>query len=247
MFGCIKNTRNALAFLSRLVSPTPQAEGAFDETDLLEAVPFYSLAGLILGALACLPVLLPVSSWLATWLYVLLLAWMTRGLHWDGLADLADACGSNATGDRFWQIMKDSRIGAFGVIALVFGVSGQIVAAHACLEKGLWLPLVVAPAFARGIVILFGRLAKPAPHSTLGALIQPGLEKTAALASLVLTLIFAALCLGGMAFGLTLSLTAVTLYILRRIALAHGGANGDFHGSLIIAAETAVLISASVV
>lgn len=246
MFACIKNARSALAFLSRLVPPTPQAEGSIDAADLPAAVPFYPLAGLILGSLACLPVLLPASPWLAAWLYALLLAWMTRGFHWDGLADLADACGSNAAGDTFWQIMKDSRIGAFGVIALVFGIGGQVVAAHACLAKGAWLPLAVAPAFGRGMVILFGRLVRPAPRSTLAALIQPGMEKTAALASLVLTLILAAFCLGGVAFGLALLLTAVTLYILRRIALTHGGINGDFHGALIIAAEIAVLISASV-
>lgn len=245
MLETINNARNALAFLSRLIPPAPQPEGRFDETKLAEAVPFYPLAGLILGALACLPSLSPLPAWIAAFLYTLLLAWMTRGLHWDGLADLADACGSNAAGDRFWEIMKDSHIGAFGVMALVFGIGGQTLAAYVCIEKGAWLPLVIAPAFGRGMVILLGRMVRPNPRSTLAALIQPGLEKTAALAALMLTFVLAALCLSDIAFVAALLLTAIALYILRRIALAHDGVNGDFYGALIVTLEIAVLISGS--
>lgn len=244
MVAIITNARNALAFLSRLVPPSPGFHTADSaKTQLADAVPFYPFAGLVLGALASVPVLLSLPTWLTAWLYTLLLAWMTRGLHWDGLADLADACGSNATGEKFWQIMKDSRIGAFGVMALVFGIGGQVLAVHTCLEKGAWLPLLLAPAYGRGMVILFGRLVRPNPHSTLAALIQPGLGKTAALAVLMLTFVLAALCLEDIAFGTALLLTAAILFTLRRIALAHDGANGDFHGSLIITAEIAILIS----
>jgi adenosylcobinamide-GDP ribazoletransferase len=108
--------------------------------------------------------------------------------------------------------MKDSRIGAFGVMALVFDIGIQVTAAYACLAKGLWLPLIVAPAYARGMVILFGQLVSPNPHSTLAALIQPGVKKTASLAALALTFVLAALCLNDIVFGATLLLTAVILY-----------------------------------
>lgn len=233
--------RNALAFLSRLTSAA-----SHDAASLAEAVPFYPLAGLALGCLAALPYLFaPQESWIAAWLYVLILAWLTRGLHWDGLADLADACGSNADGEKFWQIMKDSRIGAFGVMALVFGISGQVVAVHACACSGEWGVLILAPALGRAMVIFFARRSVPYAGSTLAALIQPGVRAKAASAALALSLLVALVVLGVAAFILAALLAFVCVFILVRIASAHNGANGDFHGTLIISVETAVLVAAA--
>jgi cobalamin synthase len=48
-----------------------------------------------------------------------LLAWLTRGLHLDGVADLADGFGGSFEPARRLAIMKDSSTGAFGVVALV--------------------------------------------------------------------------------------------------------------------------------
>lgn len=234
--------RDALAFLSRLAS---SASGGSGES-LAAAVPCYPLAGLVLGLIASAPYLFASSeSWIPAWLYVLILAWLTRGLHWDGLADLADACGSNADGERFWRIMKDSRTGAFGVMALVFGITGQVLAARACASAGQWPALIFAPALGRAMVILFGRLTMPYIGSTLAALIQPGARSGAALAAFALTVIAALPVLGFSAFVLAALLTLACLLILARIASAHGGANGDFHGALIIAVETAVLMAAA--
>ncbi|CAK7068718.1 MAG: Adenosylcobinamide-GDP ribazoletransferase [Desulfovibrio sp.] len=244
--ACVTDARNALAFLSRLVPPASAAEDS-PFAPLSRAVPYYPMAGLVLGGIACIPLLLPLPIFITAWLYALILAWTTRGLHWDGLADLADACGSNATGDRFWEILKDSRIGAFGVMALVFGIGGQVAAVAAvaaCLEKGAWLPLLLAPVYGRGMVILFGRLVKPNERSTLAALIQPGITSFAAFTSLVIVFALTALCLDTLPFLACLSLTGVILYVLRRIALAHDGANGDFHGTVIVTSEIAVLVSA---
>ena len=237
--------RNALAFLSRLAPPAPLRDG---ENPLAGAVPFYPLAGLVLGGIAALPALAlpPSMAWVAAWAYVLILAWSTRGLHWDGLADLADACGSNATGGRFWEIIKDSRIGAFGVMALVFGIAAQVIAAQGCIAKTNIIPLVLAPAFGRAMVIALGRIADPNPVSTLAALIQPGIRSGRAVAPLLLTPLLALFLLGPLPFLLAAILTAACLAVLARIAAAHGGTNGDFHGAMIIAAETAILLAGGV-
>lgn len=211
------------------------------ENGLVEAVPFYPFVGALLGCLAAVPVFFAPAY--APWAYPLILAWLTRGLHWDGLADLADACGSNAGGDRFWEIIKDSRIGAFGVMALVFGVTGQMAAAGSCAASGNVLALVLAPAYGRAMVIAFGRLTSPHPISTLAALIQPGMRSFPALAALILTLAAALLVLGPLSFLMAIALTTTVLAALVRIARRHGGGNGDFHGTAIILAETAVLLA----
>lgn len=232
---------NALAFLSRVLPPPPTREG---ENPLAAAVRFYPLAGAVLGAIAALPAVAFPSA--APWLYPLLLAWLTRGLHWDGLADLADACGSNATGDRFWEILKDSRVGAFGVMALVFGITGQMAAARNAVAADNLLVLVLAPAYARAMVVVLGACTMPHPTSFLGALIQPGLRSAPARFALALTLVAALLVLGPGPFGAALVMTGASLAVIIRIARRHGGTNGDFHGAAIIASELAALVAGGI-
>ena len=234
----IRDIRNALAFLSRLIPPPSMSD---DGEGLARAVPFYPLVGAILGCLAAWPVLLVPD--LAAWLYPLILAWLTRGLHWDGLADLADACGSNATGDRFWEIIKDSRIGAFGVMALVFGIAGQILAAQTCITSGNLYALILAPACGRAAVIAFGRFSWPHPASSLATLTHPGTQSVRALAALGLTLVIAVYILGMTSACIAFALTAVCLVCVIQIATRHGGANGDFYGTMIVATEICVLIA----
>lgn len=242
----LQRLHNALAFLSRLAPPV--AVSGDPAHGLAAAVPFYPLTGLILGLLAALPALIlaPSSSWISAWAYVILLAWMTRGLHWDGLADLADACGSNAGGDRFWEIIKDSRIGAFGVMALIFGVTAQIVTAQTCIASGNTAGLIVAPAFGRALVIILGRLVPPHPRSTLAAQIRPGTLSKASLAAFLATMLAALFLLGPAPFCAATALAVLSLAILVRIAKPHGGANGDFYGALIIAAEVAALAACGI-
>lgn len=235
------NIHNAIAFLSRMASPVTH-EG----NKLADAVLWFPLAGLLLGLSASLPCLLfPLSSFVGGWLYALLLAWLTRGLHWDGLADLADACGSNAQGERFWAILKDSRIGAFGVMGIALGFAGQIMAAAACLDSDKLLPLIIAPAIARSMVILFAERSLPHPASSLAALIQPGARSRASRGMLLFVLVSSAFALGLFAWLVSMLLLAFCLKTLLNIAKIHGGSNGDFYGTVVIVSEITVLLSAT--
>jgi adenosylcobinamide-GDP ribazoletransferase len=87
-------------------------------------------AGMLLGLVAA-GVLLIVrylsgSAPLSAILAVGTLAWLTRGLHLDGLADLADGLGSRKPSERALAIMKQSDIGPFGVVTLIFTLLVQI-------------------------------------------------------------------------------------------------------------------------
>lgn len=240
MISFFANARNALAFLSRLTSPA-----SHDVAALAAAVPFYPLAGAVLGVLAALPSFFfaPTAAWSAAWIYVLLLAWLTRGLHWDGLADLADACGGNTSGERFWEIMKDSRIGAFGTMTITLGMGGQIIATQHCLEAGAFQALILAPAFGRAAAMILGKLTRPSAASTLGKLTHSGMRSVAASISCALTLAAAAICVLPSAVLAAVLLTAVSTTLLVRIASRSGGANGDFYGAAIITGETAFLLA----
>lgn len=96
------------------------------------------LVGLVLGLAAA--VVLAGVRWaggpplLAAVLAVGTLAWLTRGLHLDGLADLADALGSGRPAAQALAIMKRSDIGPFGVITLVLTLLVQVAALTALAD-----------------------------------------------------------------------------------------------------------------
>lgn len=75
---------------------------------------------------------------LAAVLAVLVSAWLTRGLHLDGLADLCDGLGGSHKPSRRLEIMKDSASGAFGVIGLVLLLLVKVAALAAILENALY-------------------------------------------------------------------------------------------------------------
>ncbi|MEV4564814.1 adenosylcobinamide-GDP ribazoletransferase [Nonomuraea sp. NPDC049419] len=85
--------------------------------------------GLVLGLAGGLPlVLFGERPLLAAALALALLALLTRALHLDGLADLADGLGSAKPADQALDIMKKSDIGPFGVVTLVFTLLVQVTA-----------------------------------------------------------------------------------------------------------------------
>lgn len=114
----------ALRFLSCL-SP-PGEEMARFERDLPRALGFFPLAGAVLGGITGL-VLLAAAQVFPLYLAVVVAlafdAWLTRGLHEDAVADLCDGLGGGQTPEDALRIMKDSRIGAFGALALGFAVA----------------------------------------------------------------------------------------------------------------------------
>lgn len=107
----------ALSFLTRL-GPTRRAEAG----DLAGCLVFLPVVGLVLGLAVCLPFglgLFAGKPWVQAWLAAALSLALPRGLHLDGLADVADGVTAHAEPERFWRVVKDSHCGAFGVMALV--------------------------------------------------------------------------------------------------------------------------------
>ncbi|WP_169797105.1 adenosylcobinamide-GDP ribazoletransferase, partial [Streptacidiphilus griseoplanus] len=114
------------------------------------------LVGLVLGAAAAgcgaAVALLGGGSLLASVAAVAVLAWLTRGLHLDGLADVADGLGSGKPAEDALRIMKQSDIGPFGVLTLLLVLLGQIAALAGAFGAGAWqggLAVVTAAVAAR--------------------------------------------------------------------------------------------------
>lgn len=234
----------AFSFLTRLAPAR-----IFTGEELAASVRWYPLAGLSLGLLACVPALLRIAGEhpsIQAFLYLFILFGLTRGLHWDGLADCLDAWGSGARGERFQAVLKDSRIGAFGVL----GVSGllllQWAAATALLEGGIraaWPVLVLAPALGRTAMQALPVCLPPHQVSSLGRIIAPGCTagRLAVWSILLLGLLGYCTGLSGLAWAAVL--TGAALAGLIRLARREGGFNGDFLGSACLLAESAVLLA----
>lgn len=144
--------RIAIAFLTILPARLP-AELPAD--GLKRSAAFFPLAGWLIGgflaggAWICARGSLP--PLVSAVLLVGLGAWLTRGLHLDGLADLLDGLGGGQNPERRLAIMKDSAIGAFGVIGLVLLFVLKIACLASLLANGedVFFVLFAAPVAAR--------------------------------------------------------------------------------------------------
>jgi adenosylcobinamide-GDP ribazoletransferase len=237
----------AVQFLTRLRVPT----GPYEEDGLARAVKFFPVVGLFIGLGGALLYFLltphlPVI--LVALLVVSYLIAITGCLHEDGLADAADGFGGGWERDQVLAIMRDSRIGTYGAVALAFSLLARVlliaslpavraeayVVAAAVLCRWTTLPLsfYLAPARDRHEDQADGQGARLARLTTSGSLIFGSVFS--------FVVIFGLLRLRGLfpvlaSAGVTL-LTA--LYYKRRI----GGITGDCFGATNQLTEIAVYL-----
>jgi adenosylcobinamide-GDP ribazoletransferase len=205
----------------------------------------YPLVGLLIGAaltgLATLGQGLP-TPLLALALLSLWVA-LSGGLHLDGVMDLADALGSNAPLETRWAIMKDSQVGSFAILALVFLLAWKGMLLWALLEAGVspWL-WVALPALSRFGALLLLRLAPLARREGLAWTWRQHLgRRDLALALLPLVVVFGFLPGGVWLLGaLCVFLFVYGLVMVR----AFTGINGDIVGAAIEGGELWLLLSA---
>ena len=226
----------ALTFLTRLgrARITTSAE-------ISASMPMYPLVGGLIGLLLLPVAMLPVSSWVLAWILTGLNIYLTRGLHWDGWADLWDGWGSGATGMRFWDIVKDSHIGAFGTMGLILGLGLQTALFEAAIAHNAWTALLFAPVFGRFSCLVLARMSQSLSRPGLGQNAVQGATTSALILGGCTTLI-PALALSPSHLGASLVLAVIPLAALVALGRRHNGVNGDFLGSAIIAGEICALL-----
>jgi adenosylcobinamide-GDP ribazoletransferase len=126
------------------------------EAELGKAAAFFPLIGVIVGGGAALVSVLlqrvfPVSA--SVLCAMVFAAFITNGFHEDGLADTFDGFGGGWTKDRVLEIMRDSRIGTYGTLALVFLVLGKLTFLSSLPQGQIWRWLIVAHTAARWTIL----------------------------------------------------------------------------------------------
>jgi adenosylcobinamide-GDP ribazoletransferase len=124
----VKDFLQALSFLTILpVGQLPLPE----EKGLARSMAFFPWVGLLIGlllAIAYFLLSLLFSKSLVLWLTLGCLALLTRGLHLDGFADTIDGFASGGPKEKILQVMRDSRIGAFGAVGLILLIGAKYLA-----------------------------------------------------------------------------------------------------------------------
>jgi adenosylcobinamide-GDP ribazoletransferase len=237
--------RLAVTLLTAIPLPGGKASGPPSRPAAGAAMIWAPVIGLLLGTAAAGVLYVFQRFWHAgplvgATLAIVALAVLTRGLHLDGLADLADGLGSGKPAAQALDIMRRSDIGPFGVAALMLTLLIQVTALTQADALGRGVPSVIAAAVTGRLALTWACRAgvPPARGEGLGALVAgtvhpavPVLLTVAALAALApFNWIFAVAVAAGLAAS-----AAVTMLAVRRL----GGITGDVLGA---AAEIATAV-----
>jgi adenosylcobinamide-GDP ribazoletransferase len=214
------------------VIPFPGKEG----DDFSSSLPWFPVVGLILGVALYIPALLstllPFDQW--TWGYAVaisaLIIWLTRGLHMDGLADWADSLGGFDRQRRL-DIMKDSSLGAFGVIAIVLGILFKLIAIERILETGSYVYIIIIPVISRNMLV---ELQTTLPYARsekgmAGVFIKNATNKHRIISHITAFVI--CICFGWSGFLLYLLALAVTIFLKGMFRRQFNGITGDLLGA----------------
>jgi adenosylcobinamide-GDP ribazoletransferase len=233
----------AFGFLTRL--PVPRAQ--VDAATFARSLVWFPWVGAAIGACQALfafTVGAHLSPLLCATLLVALSAAITGALHVDGLADLFDGLGGGrGDRERSLAIMRDSRIGSFGALALCLVVIAKVAAIEPLLGRGQWPALVAAPVAARaaavGLIVAFPY----AREQGLGSAFREHARVRHAIAALAFACALVAFVAPGLFIPLAATLVFTTLlgaFVSRRLS----GLTGDVYGAAIELSELAFLILA---
>ncbi|SMF33308.1 adenosylcobinamide-GDP ribazoletransferase [Desulfovibrio gilichinskyi] len=214
--------------------------------DLGRTVKWFPLSGLVLGLVIAFPFYLGLFAgkfWIQAWLTVAASVYFTRGLHFDGIADIADGAGPYPDKQRFWRIIKDSCCGVFGVLALIIAFTGQLICFYYVFEAnklGVVLWVFVVGRLGNTLMCMLGKsIARPGQ----GALFMRGADFFSIFFAFVTTVVAGMFVVDFNIQILTYLLTAVCLLFLYRLAKKVDGANGDFLGGAVVLSELSALLA----
>ncbi len=232
----------ALTFLTKV--PWPRALRA-ESRDLARSLFWFPWVGALLG-LAFTGVwqgfsrVLPLPA--AAALLVCFSVFVTGGLHLDGLADTVDGLGGGKTPEERRGIMKDSRVGAFGVLSLILVLLVKFAFFLAAGEQGWRYEFILFPILSRWGMVFLAFLSDYArPEGGLGQAMTTGVSLKTTAGAGVSALLLAVLVLGLKGVVLWAGAGAVIYLLSLYFRRALGGITGDVLGAANEIVEVAVL------
>jgi adenosylcobinamide-GDP ribazoletransferase len=238
---------HALRFMTIL---PVRSDETLDADWLTRASKYFPAVGVVVGLAAALVFAVASRYWpgfVPAVLAVATSALLTGALHEDGLADTADGFGGGRSRETRLAIMKDSRIGTYGALALAFSVALRIATLALMTPSFAWAALIAAHAGARAAAT-WAMTALPYagdPEATRITYSLTALDRSSAMTTLLITLAALLPALLKAPSALFTGLILATLGGLAVVALARrliGGYTGDVLGAVEQMAEIGLLL-----
>ena len=234
-----------LTFFTRLPLPHELGKRIGHDARMTEAVVYFPVVGFIIGIVTAivwyLSSLLLAGS-IAAGLAIMTGLIVTGALHEDGFADCADGLGGSPNREKALEIMRDSRIGTYGGLALIITVGLRWLALATLSPLAGVAALLIAHATSRSAMTLAMKLSQYARPEGLGKLASGDVSDVSFLIAILL-----AFGVGG-TFGGFAGLMAVTGALgfswafLKYLEARIGGYTGDGLGAMQQVAEITTMI-----
>jgi len=232
----------ALSFLT--VIPLPRRREVSPE-QVGRSIGYFPVVGIIIGLILAglywlLRLVLP--SAVVSGLLLVCLVVLTGGLHLDGFVDTCDGIAGHKTPEARWQVMRDSRAGAFGIVGVCCLLIVKYVSLNSVPDSLMMATLVLMPVVSRWAMV-YAVFAYPyARPSGLGKVFkQAASRRRLAIATLVaLAVAIPWFRLAGLVImlGVWIIVVAMAAYLKRKFS----GLTGDTYGAINEVAEVGVLI-----
>ena len=221
--------------------------------DITKAAWAFPLVGFLIGGLSGLLgdflIFLGLSIFLSCIIAISLSVILTGAFHEDGLADTADGLGAGGSPERINKIIHDSRLGTYGVVALILGLLIRLGLLLTLVEHGYSLVSILSVGFASGkLAIIFSRnFFDNSRFAKIGSIVGIVSYKNLLLATLIWALPTSVIFpFYGILFGVTLM--ALTISIIgSKSKKALGGITGDILGAVAFLAELVFLLGIIIV
>lgn len=220
----------ALRFLTLLPVPGLPAMGV---DRIGRAVAWFPLVGLVVGAIGLAFGALAGAIWNdGVQALVVVVTWMlvTGGLHLDGLADTFDGMLSWRSREQRLEIMRDSRIGTMGALAVFAVLAGKLVLIAGAGE-GWVAAVLVAPVLGRWADVVAILAFPPAREGGLGRTFRESSGRGTAAIAGVTALAVTTVLSGAVGIVAMIVVTGITLALGRWWVRALGGLTGDTYGA----------------
>lgn len=228
--------RSAVTFLT--VLPVGRLRPA-SESGTKAAPAWFPLVGVVVGVPVSLALLVPMPDPVRAALGLVVWVAITGGLHEDGWADCCDAAFAPVSRERRLEILRDPRIGAHGMTGSILL---QLLRYSALLVVSPWAPIAAAIVGRTTMAWTLARL--PSPRSEGLAARYGTATRPVGATVLALLLLTALSALSGWRLVVGAVVVAIPTAVLsaRFLTRRFGGLNGDGHGAVGLATETAALI-----
>ena len=240
----------ALQFLTRL--PVPRDLNPSDR-DMAKSAIFFPAVGVLLGFMAWATfwglTFIGFSNTVSIVVVVTLSIFLTGGFHEDGLADTFDGLGGAFEKNKKLEIMKDSRLGTYGALALICAIILRVASLHEISENHLLSAMISS--------LMFGRLSSNVLISTTNYVSEQASSKSKPvingisensfwLPTSIYSLV-ACLFMDITFVCLLLAMYIVIIYALRKFFVKQiGGITGDILGAVNIIVEISTLLAFTV-